>query len=120
MKIKNTAESPNPEWLFGGNPNAIERQEEDGQKQLVESSQLPRKAGYHEDSKNLLEKLGCKIIGESDGDDLFYDVELPKGWKKQSTDHPMWSELINEKNDVVAQIFYKAAFYDRDAFIRLV
>lgn len=42
-KVKNTAKNPRFEWLFGGNPNAIEAQEQQGQKELLESSQLPIK-----------------------------------------------------------------------------
>ena len=42
-------------------------------------------------------------------------VKLPAGWKKQATDHSMWSKLLDESGAVVASIFYKAAFYDRIA-----
>ena len=53
----------------------------------------------------------------SNEDDLFVDVILPNGWSKVNTDHPLWSKLIDDKNRVRATIFYKSAFYDRDAFI---
>ena len=45
---------------------------------------------------------------------------MPNGWKKQATDHSMWSELIDDKGKVRATIFYKAAFYDQRAFLNLV
>jgi hypothetical protein len=52
-------------------------------------------------------------------DPIFCLAELPKGWKKRPTEHSMWSELVDENNVVKAEIFYKAAFYDRSAFMRL-
>lgn len=99
------------ELLILGNPAAIESQEARGQSQLVESQQLPRKG------IEALEKLGVKVIHRHGHDSLFCDVELPQGWTKRATDHSMWSELVDDKGQVVASIFYKAAFYDRDAFI---
>jgi hypothetical protein len=94
-KIKNTAkEEIHPEWLMGGNPSAIENQEAEGQKEGV--------------------KFGKPLPDNS----IFCNAELPKGWKKRATDHSMWSELVDDKGVVRAQIFYKAAFYDRSAFMR--
>lgn len=121
MSIKDTRKNPHPEWLMGGNPDAIERQEEQGQKELIESSQLPIKINNsRKDFGDLLDGEFYKKIGitiRSSGDNLFYTVTLPKGWKIKPTDHSMWSELLNDKNEKIASIFYKAAFYDRDAFI---
>lgn len=118
-KTTNTAKNPRPEWLIGGNPNAIEAQEAEGQHELVNSLQLPREcnspmgvnaaAQYH--------KMGIKTFTGSKGDNLFLGVKLPDGWKKRATDHSMWSELTDNKGRVRATIFYKAAFYDREAFI---
>lgn len=53
------------------------------------------------------------------GDPLFCHAELPAGWHKEATDHSMWSNLVDDKGRIRAKIFYKAAFYDRDAFTRL-
>lgn len=101
-------------------PGAIEAQEARGQLELVKSTQLPSegmgsiRAG--------LETLGFEFVlfepstvGE---DPLFCEVRLPVGWSKRATDHSMWSELVDGKGRVRARIFYKAAFYDRRAFIR--
>jgi hypothetical protein len=52
-------------------------------------------------------------------DPLFQYVEMPPGWKKQRTDHSMWSDLLDDKGRKRGSIFYKAAFYDRDAFMNL-
>ncbi len=46
-------------------------------------------------------------------------MELPAGWKKISTDHAMWSNLVDDKGRKRASIFYKAAFYDRSAHLQL-
>lgn len=118
-KITNTSKSSHLEWLMGGNPDAIEAQEAQGQKELVESSQLPRKCNYPRDFNAIeqYKKMGIKVVENSEGDDLFVDVVLPKGWKLEFTDHSMWNSLIDNKGRERATIFYKAAFYDRDAFI---
>ena len=112
--IENTKKNHRPDWVMGGNPNAILAQEAEGQKQLCASQQLPKdglrpeKAAQH----------GIVIVGPSAGDDLFVDVQLPEGWQIKPTDHSMWSELQDADGKRIAMIFYKAAFYDRTAFIR--
>lgn len=97
--------------------SGIEGQEKQGQNQLVRSSQLPSKMSLKNDPKPFYEKLGIKVLNPSQGDELFLNVILPDGWKLKPTDHSMWNELIDHKRRVRATIFYKAAFYDRDAFI---
>lgn len=118
-KINNTANDPKTEWLFGGNPNAIEQQEAQGQKDLSDSTQLPRIVNYPRGANpvELYSKMGITVLTTSKGDDLFMGVKLPAGWKVQPTDHSMWSDLIDNEGKKRASIFYKAAFYDRDAFI---
>lgn len=118
-KITNTTKEENhPEWCRGGNPNAIERQEARGQKELVNSCSLPVKVNPPE-NKEKLKNIGI-IFGQPYKDDpLFCDGILPNGWKKKATDHDMWTEIVNEKGIIKARIFYKAAFYDRSAFISL-
>lgn len=121
-KVTNTSENPHPTWLFGGNPGAIERQESQGQKEVIESQQLPKKSNPYSDvdASAQYESMGIKVVGESKGDNLFLDVVLPKGWKKQATDHSMWNHLVDDKGRKRAMFFYKAAFYDRDAFINFL
>lgn len=118
-KITNTSTNPNPEWLFGLNPNAIEQQEANGQIQLVESSQLPKEILPRDlNVKEEYEKRGIEVISETQGDDLFFDVKLPIGWNIKPTEHPMWNDLFDSNDKKVAAIFYKAAFYDRRLNIR--
>ncbi len=119
--ITNTSKTPNYEWLMGGNPEAIEQQEANEQKELAISSQLPAIKNFPYQSataKELYALMGIKVLGKSKGDeDLFLDVILPHGWFIQPTDHPMWSKLIDDNGAIRASIFYKAAFYDRSAHI---
>lgn len=119
--IHNTTKEPRFEWLFGGNPAAIEAQEAQGQKELVASSQLPAKVNhpYGTTAAEQYAALGIRIIGQSKGDNMFLDVELPSGWTIEPTSHPMWSHLVDNNGKKVASIFYKAAFYDREAFINI-
>lgn len=119
--IKNTSGNPRLSWLFEGNPEAIDRQEKEGQKELVASSieevqQLPAR-GNGCDAREVYQKLGFEVISQSNGDPLFLDVKMKNGFHVQPTDHPMWSDLVDNKGRARASIFYKAAFYDRDAFI---
>ena len=90
-----------------------------GQKELCNSAQLPRTDGY-KNVKEIYEKMGIKVIGESINDELFYDVELPECWKIQPTGHSMWSNLLDKNKKIIAHIFYKASFYDRGAFIDIL
>lgn len=104
---------------------AIENQEKRGQKMVVEYRRLPKvtngcsniyiKRNDFEFTKAQYEKMGIKVIDEYD--DLFWNVQLPDGWKIEATSHPLWNDLIDDKGRKRASFFYKAAFYDRDAFI---
>ena len=103
---------------------AIENQEKRGQRAVVTNKRLPKAtnycSGYHKHcdydfTKNQYEKMGIKIIDEYD--DLFWNVQLPDGWEIKATSHSMWNDLLDDKGRKRASFFYKAAFYDRDAFI---
>jgi hypothetical protein len=99
-----------------GASNAILRQEAQGQRELVASEVLPTDMGG---CKELLKALGVKFLEEVEGDPLFQRVQLPEGWKKSPSDHPMWSHLLDEKQRKRGTIFYKAAFYDRRAHMSM-
>ncbi len=100
------------------NPNGfIEAQEAQGQRGLVNSDTLP--TNLRGNAREQLEAAGVKFGDVVEGDSLFQYVELPEGWEKRATSHSMWSELVDETGTVRATIFYKAAFYDRDAFLNL-
>jgi hypothetical protein len=105
----------NPENLMAAlTPGGIERQEKEGQIMQAMQDTLPR------DGANVkqLEAMGFKHIGTAD--DIFDNWKFPQGWRKQCTDHSMWSNLLDDKERTRAAIFYKAAFYDRSAHMHMV
>lgn len=121
--IRNTAEeaAQNPLLTLGammGGGGAIEAQEARGQRELVESEQLPVRMMGVTDAD--LITLGFTLGEPTPGDKLFRPATLPPGWKKQATDHSMWSKIVDESGRERFSIFYKASFYDRDAFMRSV
>lgn len=104
----------------GKNPSqAIENQERCGQQSVVENQLLPKRINdvscSNITAKEQYAKMGIVILEEDD--DLFYNVQLPNGWQIEATDHSMWNKLVDDKGRNRAKFFYKAAFYDRDAFI---
>ncbi len=103
------------ESMMFGSSGAIERQEADGQRELVNASVLPIKG--IEKVRSMIESNGGSIGEPVAGDTIFVNVILPTGWTKVATDHSMWSNLLDDKGRKRAGIFYKAAFYDRSAHI---
>ena len=92
----------------------IDASELRGQSELVSSTQLPVKV---RGDKARLEAAGVVFGEPCKGDELFCDAVLPDGWKIEATDHSLWSKLIDANRNKQARIFYKAVFYDRDAFM---
>ncbi len=90
----------------------IEAQESGGQLDFVKSQTLPIYC-----PKEDLESLG--FVFEGTVDDLFVNVKFPEGWTIRPTDHSMWSELIDQRANARASIFYKPAFYDSHAQMNL-
>ena len=98
-----------------GSSDYITRLEADGQQQLVNSDRLP----VNSDGDAAYLDLGF-TFGEPDpSDPLFRPATLPQGWRREGSDHSMWSYIVDETGRKRVAIFYKAAFYDRDAFMRL-
>lgn len=111
-------------FVVASTPGGIEAQEKEGQQMLVNSELLPIDMGgcYRPGApmaEELLKSFGCEF-GDPSEDGLFISVQLPTGWKKVINPyHNMWSYLVDEENRWRASIFYKAAFYDRQAHLRL-
>jgi hypothetical protein len=105
------------EAMLTGSSAPIERQERDGQHQLVNSDRLP--SDIHGDRAEW-EALGF-TFGEPDPNDpLFMPATLPLGWERQATDHAMGSVIVDTLGRKRVSIFYKAAFYDRRAHMSLI
>jgi len=103
--------------------DVIEFQEKLGQQNLCNSCELPIKCHDHGYFKKLHD-MGISILETEEeinnkfsNGELFIKVELPKGWSIKPTDHSMWSNLVDDKGREICSIFYKAAFYDRDAHL---
>ena len=119
--ITDTAQLSSTEKLaVAALPGGVIAQEARGQRQLVESTQLPTEGLLGRDRPRW-EALGVKILDKEEelADPLFCRVEMPAGWRKVPTDHPLWTDLVDEGGQVIASICYKAAFYDRHAHITL-
>lgn len=99
-------------FIVAATPGGIEAQEAAGQRQLIQSSTLPKDC-----PRDVLE--ACGVVFGDDADNLFVNVTLPAGWTKQTTDHSMWSKLLDDKGRERGGIFYKAAFYDRNAHMHM-
>lgn len=102
--------------IAASTPGGIERQEEEGQKATVESEQIPKEISGA--TREQLTKIGFKFGAEID--ELLVNCELPSGWTRRATEHSLYSELTDDKGRVRAEIFYKAAFYDRRADMRML
>lgn len=98
------------DFIIASTPGGIEAQEAQGQKDFVASTSFPKKM---RPSKESYEKLGF-VFGK-DIDDIFIEAQLPKGWKKEGSDHSMWSYILDDKGRRRVSVFYKAAFYDRNS-----
>lgn len=97
--------------------------EEMAQKQVAESATwlLARKLNSahgnytHGDSRQELEALGFQV--EDLADELFYQVEPPSGWTKETSGY--WTTVRDaDGNEIISQ-FFKGAWYDRDAFLNI-
>ena len=102
--------------IAASTPGGIEAQERTGQIAFVANETLPIRCNYGT-TREQIEAMGVEYGDPVD--DLFVAVKLPDGWAKVATDHAMWSKLVDEQGRERASIFYKAAFYDRGAFINI-
>lgn len=103
-----------PNAIAASTPGGIKEQEARGQKAFNNSDVLPiQMQGI---TKEELETLGF-LFGPV-VDELFQQAMLPEGWtKRPAPDHDMWSYLYDPAGTKRASVFYKAAFYDRKAFL---
>lgn len=117
--IEDASRRPSELHLLGmmadGPSGYVEGLEADGQRQLVDATELmPRNAPW-----SALEELGFASPTPTD-DKLFVRTRLPEGWRKVPSDHPMWSYVEDERGLRRVSIFYKAAYYDRRADAHVV
>lgn len=95
----------------------IPAQERKGQQELVDSDVLP--VAMHT-PRERFEALGF-VFGDAVPDDpIFRLARLPVGWKREASDHDMWSYVVDGRGVRRVAVFYKAAYYDRNAFMRVI
>lgn len=102
---------------LGGMDGFIEGMEKQGQQQLVHSDRLPTEVHGGTDEDFIA--LGFSFGAPDAGDAMFRPATLPEGWKREGSEHSMWSYVVDANGRKRVEIFYKAAFYDRSAFMRL-
>lgn len=103
--------------IAASSEGGIDEQNQNGQIVLARDfNKIPRKI-QDGNTRRDLKKLGF-VFGK-DIDELFVEVTPPEGWTLRRTDHAMWSYVYDEQGRQRASVFYKAAFYDTDAFISL-
>lgn len=123
--IENTAKRDSLVHLIGamgsGSSGYIEEMERDGQRQLINSDRLPHvNRMSREVTDDDFIALGFIFGPDDPGDPLFRPAILPEGWTRHGSDHDMWSYIADERGIDRVSIFYKAAWYDRDAFMNLI
>ena len=96
-------------------PPGIYAQEAREQRKLLASEDLP--IDTNEQPREWFEEIGV-VFGEP-VDDIFVKVTLPEGWSREGTSHSMWSYIVDAKGRRRIAVFYKGAFYDRKAHMRL-
>lgn len=103
--------------IAASTPGGILAQEAAGQRMLVDSGALlpKRTTGIGDGPTREQITAETGIVFGDDKDDLFVNVTLPAGWKIEATGHSMWSKVLDANGIERAEIFYKAAFYDRSA-----
>lgn len=88
-------------------------QETRNQQELINSDLLPVDGSEHP----AFARMGIVWGADAAGDALFRHAALPAGWKLAATAHVRWSDLLDDKGNVRAHVFYQAVPYDKRADI---
>ena len=100
---------------LSGEPNVLEHMEKEGQQRAVNNTMVAKKMFP---SRKKWEELGFTFT-DIPGDNVLCKATLPEGWEMVAIDHSMWNNIIDEQGRVRGSMFYKAAFYDREARMNL-
>jgi hypothetical protein len=116
--LRNTSADPaEVKLLIGMDAGGIYEQERQGQAQVLASTTLPTDTRGRDAE---FEALGFTFGAPVAGDPLFREATLPEGWSRKGTDHSMHSVIVDERGIDRVNIFYKAAYYDRKADMRIL
>ncbi len=100
-----------------GHPDVIVEEEMAGQRQLIQSEDLPTKGTVGKE--HLFAALGVQLGGPLQDDPLFRRAVFPKGWKLVAGYDATDTRLVDADGRIRARIFYKNAIHDRSADISL-
>lgn len=102
-----------------GNPErGITESFRNGQSALNGEAVIPvRLNAYEGDGKKLLTDMGFTLGGSVQGDPLFQRALLPEGWQKKSTNHYLWSNIIDSNGFIRFEVFFSSVMWDREAFM---
>lgn len=114
MPLKSSEEENRLVGALG--PAGIYAQEAREQRKLLASEDLPQRTLRQD--RALFEQVG--IVFGDPVDDVFVKATLPEGWSRHGSSHSMWSHILDEKGRSRIAVFYKGAFYDRRAHMRLL
>lgn len=99
--------------LAAGSPEEYDRVTASrGAAEVRMSDELPAKDTADPEVQAALLSLGFKLGGVQSGNPMFREAEMPKGWTRKSTDHYMYTNVLDAKGRVRAQIGFKAQAYD--------
>ena len=98
---------------MSGENNVIEHMEAEGQQEAVRNTMMAKDMSP---SKEEWEKLGFAFTDLPD-DKVLCIATLPEGWELKATSHSMWNDIIDRNGMKRGSMFYKAAFYDRCAYM---
>lgn len=99
--------------IYGGDGSDIEAMERKGAEEMAGATHtLPT------DGSDMVDELGITWGPVLVDDPLFREATLPEGMRLMRTEHDMWTDVLQDGIKVAA-VFYKAAFYDRRAMIRI-
>ncbi|HEV2927831.1 MAG TPA: hypothetical protein VGW74_03995, partial [Propionibacteriaceae bacterium] len=83
--------------MSGDGPTGyIEGMEAAGQRQLVNSDRLPAKVQDQDGDKPYL-ALGFTLDKPDPSDPMFRTATLPEGWRREGSDHSMWSYIVDRQ-----------------------
>ncbi len=105
--------------IVQGSGRSIEGEEARGQEELVQSESIPTQM-RSEGMEEKLKELGFELGEVDESDPLFRSCKLPQDWKREASGHRLWSYIVDERGFRRISISYKAAYYDRRAFMSFV
>lgn len=122
MAIENTSDPRNRDLhalglLAMGTEDYITGMEAAGQAQIVRSDRMPTS---RQGAAKEWAELGFTFGDPDPADPLFCPATLPDGWTREGSDHNMWSSICDQRGLRRVAVFYKAAFYDRDAAAHII